>query len=100
MDLLDLTWDLGPGPGPELDKKVARMILETAQSPNSSFPLGLDLGLGLGLVKNSVDSDSSFNFNNVFNINQLLLLGGTGVVNSLLLQNKKYIFNKNDIHSI
>ena len=31
---------------------VAHKMLETAQSPNSSFPLGLDLGLGLGLVNN------------------------------------------------
>ena len=29
---------------------VAHKIIETALSPNSSFPLGLDLGLGLGLV--------------------------------------------------
>ena len=29
---------------------VAHKILETAQSPNASFPLSLDLGLGLGLV--------------------------------------------------
>ena len=29
---------------------MAHNILETAQSPNSSPPLGLDFGLGLGLV--------------------------------------------------
>ena len=29
---------------------VDHKILETAQSSNSSFPLGLDFGLGLGLV--------------------------------------------------
>ena len=29
---------------------MAYKIIETALSPNSSFPLGLDLGLQLGLV--------------------------------------------------
>ena len=39
-----VVWE-GGGVGPQ------EFTLETAQSPNSSSPLGLDLGLGLGLVK-------------------------------------------------
>ena len=34
---------------------VAHKILETAQSPNSSFTFGLDLGLGLGLVNSNLE---------------------------------------------
>ena len=34
---------------------VAYKIIETALSPNSSFPLGLDLGLGLGLVNTALN---------------------------------------------
>ena len=33
------------------DGWVAHEILETAHSPNSSFPFLFDFGLGLGLVK-------------------------------------------------
>ena len=44
---------------------VAHKILETAQSPNSSYPFlfdfGPDLGLGLGLVNN-------IDFKNLFQI--------------------------------
>ena len=50
-------------------------ILETAWSPNSSFPLGLDLGLGLGLVNGALVLNSTFWYSYSFNCVNPIIFG-------------------------
>ena len=70
---------------------VAHKILETNQSPNSSFPFGLNLGLGLELVNKKREYlpqiELSEHFKSIFGISP------GGVPNNL--QVCKYVyFNK------